>query len=244
MCDLLAPEEGAIEQAARRAARPAWHNAHADRVNRELDARRTSREYRKAQREAEIAAAGTKHCNGCDRTLPLTAFGTHKRQGHQSRCKPCQSAACRANYHRKLGRTGTGTPRGSVSPEQRRKASERIAHLTSLLLGTNPNERIDTQEGWDVTTAELQKLWLQAGDKECAACKQTVPPSAMRPPGLANFYPGHCRSCAKVAYEASHRATFGPLVGPLEGPPKMLMRDGSRITVAELARRHRERERF
>lgn len=229
--------------AARRAARPAWRNAHFDRQARECEARTTAKEYGRAQREA-ARSEGTKHCSGCDRTLPVGDFSRHKRWGLQHRCKPCMAEAARASYHRRLGQSGTGVPRGSISPDGQRKAAERIAHLTALLHGTAKGERISSQDGWEATMAELHTLWSQSGDKECVSCKAMVPPSAMLPPGPANFYPGHCRSCARIVSEGSHRAAYGPPIGPLQGPPKLLLRDNSRVTIAELARRCREREQF
>jgi hypothetical protein len=109
-------------------------------------------------------------------------------------------------------------------------------------MGTDPQERIDSEQGWTMATSELQRLWLQSGYKVCVSCEATVPPTDMQPPGPASFYPGQCRRCAHAAWEASHRATYGPLIGPLSGPRKIAMRDGTRITVADFARRVWERE--
>jgi hypothetical protein len=108
-------------------------------------------------------------------------------------------------------------------------------------MGTNPRERIANQEGWDMATAELEQLWHQSGHKRCVSCEAMVLPSRMLPPGPGNVYPWHCRSCARIASETSHRRVFGPAVGPLNGPQKIVLKDGSRITLAELARRCRER---
>ena len=227
---------------AARASRPAWQNAHADWLAREQEARRIAKEYRQAQREAERVAEGTKKCPGCLEALPLDAFPVHKGGKRQARCKPCWNAYIRARYHKKMGRSGSGAAKGSISPERKREAAERIAHLVSQLHGTDPSQRICSQEGWDMAVSELQRLWLQSGDKECVACKATVPPSAIRPPGPANFYTGKCNDCAHLAWEANHRATYGPLIGPLPGPPKLRMKDGTSITVAQFARRVRERE--
>ena len=206
--------------AARRARRPAWRKAHADRINREREARATSREYRRAQSEANRGAG--KPCRLCKQTLPLSAFGFGS-----SRCKPCLAAAARGRYQRKRARS-----------QRNGTTSERIAHLTSLLMGTNPDERISTDEGWNMTQAELDRLWLTSGDKECVSCKAVVPPSALPPPGPANFYPGHCRPCAHAEYRRHSLRVFGTYP---EGAPLIPMLDGTSITVAELARRHRNR---
>ena len=215
--------------AARRAARAPWQNAHADRVNREREARRVAKEYREKHR--------TKECPGCKKTLPLDAFtfGTGR---VTSRCHPCRNADNRAAYHRKLGRKGTGTPRGTISPERRRQNAERIARFSAVLQGTAGTERISTEAGWESTTAELQRLWAQSGDKECVSCKATVPPSAMLPPGPANFYPGKCNRCVSEECRERHLRMFGCF----PSAPLIPMRDGTATTVAEFARRVRERE--
>lgn len=236
-----------IERGERRAARPAWRNEHFDRRERELEARQRRQEYRLKQAEAKAVAAanGEKQCSRCKLTLPLGSFSLEGTGKPTARCKSCAATVARERYHRKHGRSGSGTamgPRGTISPEKRREAAERIAHLTSLLMFANSNERITSQEAWNVTTSELEKLWHLSGDKECASCGAVVPSTAMRPPGPANFYTGKCNSCATEASEAAHRATYGPLIGPLPGPPKIPMLDGSRITVAEFGRRVRERQ--
>jgi hypothetical protein len=122
--------------------------------------------------------------------------------------------------------------------ERQRHATERVAHLTALLMGTSPGERINSEQGWDAATSELRKLWMESGEKECVSCKAVVPPSAMLPPGPANFYPGKCRSCARAEYIESHWRVYGRAP---DGPRLIPMRDGTSITVAELARRHRQR---
>jgi hypothetical protein len=90
-----------------------------------------------------------------------------------------------------------------------------------------------------VASAELQSLWLLSGDKRCTACDTVVAPAAMRPPGPANFYPGKCRSCARAEYDQNHWRVFGRAP---DGPRLIPMRDGTSITIAEFARRHRIRE--
>jgi hypothetical protein len=218
-----------------------WRKAHADRVNRERQARETAKVYRAEQRQRARDSEEQKQCTRCLRTLPLSSFS---RMGDRLRsaCKQCDAAECRRRRRRAQGKTGSGFPRGTVSPERRREAAERIAHLVSLLNGSASGERIDNEHAWEVTVAELQRLWLQSGDKECASCSAVVPPTEMRPPGPASFYPGQCRKCAHTAWEASHRATYGPLIGPLRGAPRLRMKDGTFITVASFARRVRERE--
>jgi hypothetical protein len=220
--------------ASRRAARPAWQNAHADRINREREARETAKEYRRAQWQAELVAQ--KQCSSCAQTLPLTSFGI-ARGKPRARCTACHNEVNRRLYYTRQGRSEIGAERGSVSPERQRKAAERIAHLTALLMGTSPGERIASEEGWDMATSELQSLWLQSGHKECVFCRAVVPPSAMLPPGPANFYPGHCRKCARQAYETETIRVFGKVSQPRLLP----MRDGTSITLGEFARRHRER---
>lgn len=123
--------------------------------------------------------------------------------------------------------------------EQQRKIAERVERLTAQLTGTAAGERIASEERWDKAVSELRQLWLQSGDKQCISCKAIVPPTAMLPPGPANFYPGKCRPCVSAEYAARHRQVFG--TAP-PGPPLIRLLDGSAITVAELARRVRERE--
>lgn len=226
--------------------------AHAERIQREQEARQTAKDYRRAQRAAEVEALrrlgategvpeGHKRCIGCTTVLPIDSYPI-KGGKRLIRCRACLAAYNREWYHRKHGRTGSGVARGTLTPERRAEIAERLTHLTAILTGTAANERISTQEGWDVATSELLKLWHLSGDKVCVTCKETVPPEHMPPPGPANFYPGHCRRCAGIAAEGNHRRTFGPLIGPLRGSPKIPMRDGTAITVAELARRVRERQ--
>lgn len=60
----------------------------------------------------------------------------------------------------------------------------------------------------------------------------------MLPPIPANFYPGKCRSCASAEHREDSFRVYGRVA---EGPPLIPMLDGTSITVAELARRVRER---
>lgn len=133
-----------------------------------------------------------------------------------------------------------GARQRPVSPEQQRENVEEVERLSAQLVGLDPHKRITGEGEWNETVNKLQKLWLQSGDKRCVSCKQTVLPSAMLPPGPANFYPGRCHRCAEAeCYENSRRVTGRDP----EGPRRIPMRDGTTITIAELARRHRERER-
>ena len=245
-----APEQGATEQAlkakaisARRAALPAWQNAHHDRLAREQQARQVAREYRR--RPFRDVPEGHRRCSKCEQVRPLDSFKPRGKAGgaRHSHCKPCVNAAARARHVVKP-RVYKSKPTGPT-PEQlqrkadrQREAAERIAHLTSLLMGTNPTERISSEQGWDMTTSELQRLWHQSGDKECVSCNAVVPPSAMLPPGPANFYPGRCRSCAAVQYREVQWIMFGKE----PAAPLIPMLDGSSITIATFARRVRERE--
>lgn len=247
----------------RRANRAPWQNAHADRVHREREARRVSKEYREAQRVAE----GTKPCTSCGQALPLDQFSPSFRDRPTARCKPCSAAATRARYHADLTKARNRTRNRPVDPERERKAAERerraserlqrlsddrqrktderrrlaaerIAQLSALLRGTAEGPRISSEEQWDVTTSELHRLWLQTGDKECVSCKAIVPPTAILPPGPANFYPGKCHSCA----EADVRENTLKVTGRPCEPALVPLLDGTSITLAEFARRHRERE--
>lgn len=245
----------------RRARRPTWQNAHADRLAREREARRVAKEYRQARREAGQAAEPHKRCTCCYQSLPLSAYGLKKGKP-RAHCRACdaekkrasrqtvleltdeqrdkRNADARAYYHRRQGRTSTGSPRGSISPERRREVAERILHLTELLMGSSPRQRISDQQTWEATASELHRLWLQLGDKQCVSCKATVPPSRILPPGPANFYPGKCRPCAEAEWRENSRRVTGREPA---GPRLIPMKDGTAITIAELARRHRERSR-
>jgi hypothetical protein len=240
--------------AARRAARAAWQNFHVDRINREREARETAREYRQR----------TKQCSSCSKSLPLDCFSPAFQDRPTARCKPCVAAATRERYHRNLDRARSRTrnrpayvkrPRQTDEQRERRaaerqhkteerkrqqterqcRAAQRVAQLTALLMGTSPGQRITSEREWDVATTELRRLWVDSGEKECAACKAVVPPSAMHPPGPANFYPGKCRSCAREEYRENQLRVFGRVS---QGPPKILLRDGTSITIGEFARRH------
>lgn len=258
-------KEAAI--AARRAARPAWETAHFDRLARERQARQTTAEYHKLQRETR-RAADSRQCVKCEEQKPLSAFEAHSNGNLRSTCRDCRAArkaelrapaqalakeqreaakeaereaAAREEELRRRKRVdrARGIRKQPLSPEKQQEAAERISYLTGLLLGTNPHQRIHTEQGWEMTTSELQKLWLHSGDKECASCEKIVPAAAMLPPGPANFYPNKCRDCAAAEYREQHLQHFGR---PHRGAPRIPMLDGTSITVAELARRFRARQ--
>lgn len=46
---------------------------------------------------SSLCEGETKHCRGCDRTLPLTEFYPCRRNGYQHRCKDCKRAYNAAN---------------------------------------------------------------------------------------------------------------------------------------------------
>jgi hypothetical protein len=262
-----AAELAAAAYAARRAARPAWRNAHSDRLAREVEARRIAKEYRQAQRLAARSVT-TKQCSACGESLPLDSFSPAHRDRATARCKPCSAAVTRKRYHGDLEKARSRTRNRPVDPERQRKAAERqrkaaedrerkaaerqrkvtererkaaerIAHLAALLSGAVVSgQRISSAGGWDMADAELRKLWARSGDKQCVSCNAVVPPSAMLPPGPANFYPGHCRSCATAACNANTLRVTGK---PPPGPRLIPMKDGTAITIAEFACRVRER---
>lgn len=128
-----------------------------------------------------------------------------------------------------------------VSPEQLAANRERVDYLLLLLSDRHPTEQIATEQSWNAAYAEVDRLWYVSGDRECVACHRRVAPTEMLPPMPGNGRPGMCRPCAAYAEEENHRRTFGPLIGPLPGPTKLRMRDGTWITLGELARRHRAR---
>lgn len=78
-------DEGAPEK-------PRHWRQHLERQTRERQARRISKEYRQAQRDADLAAQPHKVCAGCRQSLPLSAFSTKGPGKHNSRCRPCHSA--------------------------------------------------------------------------------------------------------------------------------------------------------
>lgn len=200
--------------------------AHQERQAREREAKRLARETKAARREAVLAL----------------------RQPNEGASSPSQLAGQRErsrNYQRRrvFERTGRWpVPRAEMLAAKRKEAVERINLLTAKLNGTLPAERIDSEEDWAMTASELAKLWPQSGDKVCGTCGETVPPSTMLPPLPGNFYQGKCNPCAREAWEAGRRATYGPVIGPLEEPRRIPLRDGTLITVGQLAARHRERQ--
>ena len=199
-----------------RAARKLTPEYQAELVRRELE-REQRREERQAAKDQELA----------------------KLQA----AKEVEWAAVRAaelERRRKRMERKRGVRRRALSPEKLQEIAKRIPQLVSLLMGTNPGARIADQQSWEAIASELRQLWPQSGGKVCETCKATVSPSAMRPPGPANFYPGQCNRCARKAHLQDHRRVFGR---EPEGPRPIAMLDGSTLTIADLARRHRERER-
>lgn len=128
-----------------------------------------------------------------------------------------------------------------VSAEELAANRERVDYLLLLLSDLHPTEQIATEQSWNAAYAEVDRLWYVSGDRECVACLRRVSPDQMLPPMPGNGRPGMCRPCVAHAEEENHRRTFGPLIGPLPGPTKLRMLDGTWITLGELARRHRAR---
>jgi hypothetical protein len=211
---------------------------------------------RSTERAAEIASrmAGSWHptvgggptTNAAERAAAL-ALRLSERQAHssatasereaQAALKAAERAAARAAA---LSRHLAKREAKAAKAERKRQAiAARASHLIALLNGTAPGERISDTEGWDRVTAELRKVWPLSGDKQCTECGAVVPPEAMLPPGPGNFYEGQCRGCSTASYRAN-RAALGIACGD---PPLILLKDGSRVTVGEIARRHHERER-
>lgn len=245
LTDAEREERKAAAIAARRAAMPAHLRHHIERRNREREARAQRKAYRQAQAEAAVAAEPRKTCTGCKQSLPLSAFHVRKKSGKPiARCKPCHSAQALACYYARTGRpgdaTGVRSGRPSASAARRAEVAATWAAYHSLRLeGLIPSDPVVDEEDWELTTQAVRQGWERGGDKECIGCKQTVPPSAMLPPGPGNFYPGRCQPCARLARREGHFRVFGSY--PAETPRLIPMRDGTEITIGELARRHRER---
>jgi hypothetical protein len=204
-------------------------------------------------------AGATKHCSGCGNDLPPSSFYARSCGKLSSRCRLCTSTA---NAARQRGQTlgrfhdpervrirAAHAERRKREQEareiardyrraQRAEAAARVDYLASVLNGTAAHERIVAQEGWEAVTSELLGLWHRSGSKVCEVCRETVSPKRMQPPGPANFYPGHCHGCAGKAFAQHSLATFGRLPRARSIP----MRDGTVLTVGELARRHRQRQ--
>jgi len=214
---------------------PAHRRHHLERLRREREAREQRKVYRAEQR----AAAPHKTCTGCKMPLPLSAFSVRKSTGKTiARCKPCVSAEALAHYYAKTGRKV-----GDLSRKAARRAvvSATWAAYHSLRLeGFIPSDPVTDEEDWELTSRAVREGWERSGDKLCARCNQTVLPSAMLPPGPGNFYPHHCRPCAGEAWRDGYVRVFGHR--PPERPRAVILRDGSEITIGELARRHRQRE--
>ena len=140
---------------------------------------------------------------------------------------------------RKREQRKRGVRKRPLTAEKQREVATEVDRLVSLLMGTHPAERINDQTTWEATTTALRKLWLQSGDRVCTSCHRVVPPTAMLPPGPGNSYPGKCNSCATAE---CHENTLRGTGRRFEGPRPIPMRDGSIITIAEFARRVRERQ--
>lgn len=219
----------AAARAYRRAALEPHVRQHIERREREQEARRIRREYRALQR-----SNGVRTCSKCNQTKPLDNYPLMPSGNPHATCRTCKAAMVREAKRRKtLGLA----PRRNGRTADVGADLERLTQMASALAGTNPNERIVSEQGWNNLADELENLWLQSGDKTCISCKQVVPPTAILPPSPGNSYPGRCNGCAHIAWETNHRSVVGPLIGPLPGPRKIPMRDGTSITVAELARR-------
>lgn len=221
-----------------------------------LDERAEARLRKAAERAAEIASrmaeraterARSREREAAERAAVLAlrlaerqsyATATEAERQAQAALREAAKAAERAEaLARHLGKRKAKV--AAKAERKRRKVAERAAYLIALLNGTDAGERINDAETWDRVTAELRTLWLKSGDKECVSCKETVPPTAIHPPGPANSYEGQCHSCADASYEAN----LARLGIAREGPRLLRLKDGSTITVAALARRHRERDR-
>lgn len=238
--------------ATRRARREPWQNAHADRIARDREARRTAQGYRQAQKEAERTDGKT--CAKCGEAKPASEFELRSSGNLRGTCKACKNARkverrCQLRGPEREARVAKKASqqlatRAAAQAKQERKqaaqqleAAERIARLTSLLSSKSQDTRITSDQAWEGAVSELQRLWLLSGDKVCLGCGDAVPASAMLPPVPCNFYRGKCRSCARAEYEANQLDVFGHLSGPRLIP----MLDGSSITLGEFVRRHRER---
>jgi hypothetical protein len=224
-----------IEREMKRAAEPAWKRAHRDRINRDREARKLAADH---ERDRQQTDGDPKVCKGCEATLPISDFVSKTSGKPHSYCRPCQATKARERYYRKLGREVPATAARTLTPEQLREIDTRSAHLLSLLDGTASGERLETQQEWEAVAMELSKLWLRSGEKECISCLEKVSSEKMHPPGPGNSYPNHCHSCAEAAHEQNSIATYGAPPGHRLIP----LNDGTEIIIAELARRHRERE--
>ncbi len=218
--------------AARRAAIRPELRQHHERRDREREARRVA----KASRDAE-RGGGVRTCSKCSVTQPLSNYPLMPSGNPHATCRTCKTAATReAKRRARAGLPSKLAVRRGVGPAD----LKRLNRWLSALDGTNHNERIDSEEGWNMALAEVQRLWTLAGDKKCVACKQIVPASAMIPPGPGNFYSGRCNPCAREAYRAGHLRAFGRHLP--ETARRIPLRDGSTISIGELAGRHRARQ--
>lgn len=199
--DALHEQRKARAIAARRAGMPPHLRQHLERRDREREAKSIAKQYRDAER-----GSGVRTCSKCSITQPLSNYPRMPSGNPHATCRTCRTAATREAKRR--SRQGLPSAlavrRGASSADLKR-----LHHLASALAGTNPHERIDNEEGWTNAMNELKRLWTVSGDKECVSCNQTVPASAMIPPGPGNFYPGRCNSCAREAYRKGHLRAYG-----------------------------------
>jgi hypothetical protein len=140
----------------------------------------------------------------------------------------------RANRNRGLRSNGSAK---ALPPHEVAANRERVDYLLLLTTNRHPTEQIADEHSWQRALSEMNRLWLLSGDRVCIACNLTVPPEQMHPPTPGNTRHGMCKRCAYADYEANRYATFGDR----EVPRGILMRDGTRISIAELARRVRAR---
>ena len=209
----------------KRARRAAWketphYREHLARKQRERDARALASECHRAE-QGRLRAAESAARKDAERAAKSAATAERRAKA--------KAAADRRATRRALEEAG--------GPEA---AAARVVYLAAILAGATTKERLETDAGWEATMTELQRLWLVSGDKTCARCKGTFPPEQVLAPSPGVSYPGHSRQSPRREYEGHLRETFGPLIGPLPGPRRLPMRDGTYITIAELGRRHRE----
>ncbi|MDX3910885.1 MAG: hypothetical protein QHC67_13860 [Sphingobium sp.] len=164
------------------------------------------------------------------------AFAKAQRQAAGNVEQDAQLKRFKWRENRKRGLHGNGT-RKVLPPEEVAANRERVEYFLLLITDQHPTEQIADEQSWQQALSELNRLWLLSGDRVCTCCGQTVPPEQMHPPTPGNTRRGMCKPCAVADYEADRMANFGHLTEPR----RLLQRDGTTITVAELARRHRER---
>lgn len=166
------------------------------------------------------------------------AYAREQREAAQ-RAESAAVEAAEEARRRKREQRKRGVRKRPLTAERQREIAAEVDRLVSLLMGTHPTGRINDQTTWEVTTTALRKLWLQSGEKVCISCHRVVAPAAILPPGPGNSYPGKCNSCAEAE---SRLNSFRVTRRGSEGPPLIPIRDGTAITVAEFARRVRDRQ--